>query len=192
MRVGILAALIGCSLFLACPRPAAAQPSWLSEIRGGVLDHDIPLFGHHKESGVDGNLEVLFASPSFLEAILRPRPILGMSINSDGNTNALYFGLTWGVRLTPHLFGPADPVFLTGTLGGAANDGHIDVSKDPNLSQTQKSLGSHLLFREAVELGYEFVPRNSISIMLDHMSNARLAERNEGITNVGLRYGYRF
>ena len=33
---------------------------------------------------------------------------------------------------------------------------------------------------------------HSISIYTDHISNARLAKRNEGITNAGLRFGIKF
>ncbi len=68
----------------------------------------------------------------------------------------------------------------------------LDIPGNQRRAQTNKSLGSRVLFREAAEIGYEFTPKNSISVMLDHISNARLATRNEGITNVGLRYGVRF
>src|SRR5438094_8257972 len=98
MRFSILAALLGFAIVVAGPGRSSAQPSWLSEIRGGVLDHDVPLGGHHKEDGVDGNLEVLFTTPSFLAPILRPRPVLGITVNYNNKTNYAYAGLTWGVR----------------------------------------------------------------------------------------------
>ena len=43
---------LGASASLA---PAAAQPRILDEMKLGVLDHDIGIFGHHKETGGDVN-----------------------------------------------------------------------------------------------------------------------------------------
>lgn len=192
MRCMLALALASSALLLLGSPAALAQPSWLSELRGGILSHDFPLGGHHKEGGIDGNFEVLFTSPAILEPILRPRPILGLSVNSAGKTSYGYGGLTWGVRFAPRLFGDADPIFATGSLGGAAHNGSIDIRGNLPKAATNKSLGSTVLFREALELGYEFVPHNSISVVLDHISNARLAKRNEGITNLGMRYGIRF
>src|SRR5437764_1156626 len=40
----------------------------------GLLKHDIGIFGHHKETGGDVNLELLFTSPDFLKIIGPPRP----------------------------------------------------------------------------------------------------------------------
>ena len=53
----------------------------------------------------------------------------------------------------------------------------------------RKRLGSRILFRESVELGYQVNPVVSVSAILDHISNANLAPRNAGITSAGARLG---
>ena len=80
-----------------------------------------------------------------------------------------------------------DGFFATLAVGGAIHDGKLDTT-DPK----RKSLGSRILFREGVDLGYRFNEHISVSAFVDHISNANLAHRNEGLTNGGMRLGYRF
>ncbi len=181
-----LALLTAAFLFL-CPSPASAQSKIVDELKFGVLAHDIGLFDRHEESGADINGEVLFVSPDFLAVIGAPRPHLGAEINTDGNTDNAYFGLTWGLPIVKSIFGQSDQLTIYGSLGGSVNDGHTD-----NAPHGRKNLGSPVLFRESVELGYQVTPVNSVSILLDHISNANLAGDNGGITNVGARFGIKF
>jgi lipid A 3-O-deacylase len=159
----------------------------IDEVKGGVMAHDVTLGGRHVESGVDINGEILFASPKFLDIIGAPRPHLGGWVNSDGNTDAAYFGLTWGLPLIRHIFGAQDGLTILGSLGGALQDGYNDSAP-----AGRKRLGSPILFRESVELAYQLTPVYSISLMVDHISNANLANRNAGITNAGVRIGFKF
>ena len=62
------------------------------------------------------------------------------------------------------------------------------VSNKPD----RKNLGSHLLFREALELGYRINPVWQISAFVDHVSNAGFARYNQSINDVGARLGIRF
>jgi lipid A 3-O-deacylase len=159
----------------------------VDELKFGVLAHDITLGGKAVESGADFNGEVLFTSPSFLDFMGAPRPHLGLSINSDGNTSQAYFGLTWGLRLFPQIVGESDALTIYGSLGGAFQNGYED-----NAPSGRKNLGSVILFRESVELGYQITPVYSISGIVDHISNANLASRNAGITSAGARFGIKF
>lgn len=152
----------------------------LSEIRVGALAHDEGPLGRHKESGIDGNIEFLFVSPDFLHAILAPRPQLGFSVNSDGNTSSAYFGLNWEWR-------PWGGLFADFSFGGMVHDGHKH-SNDIH----QKELGCHLLFRESIEVGWRIANRHSLSFLIDHSSNGRLCSKNEGLNDLGIRYGYSF
>ena len=152
----------------------------VSEIRLGILMHDVGPFSSSEESGTDANFEVLFNSPEFLERIWAPRPHLGLALNSDGDTNQAYFGLTWEFDLWPKLF-------LGMSLGGSFHDGQTKTDRID-----KKELGCKLLFRESLEFGYRFGGRHAITAYLDHLSNANLCDKNEGLENVGLRYGYRF
>jgi lipid A 3-O-deacylase len=167
--------------------PARAADGIVDELKVGVLAHDVNIGGHHKEGGADINGEVLFTPPEFFRYIFNPRPHIGGSVNTDGNTDQAYFGLTWRLLHFTQLFTDRDGFYLNGSLGGSVNDGK-KVSNTPD----RKDLGSHVLFRESLEIGYEFVPRQSVSIFADHISDAGLTNHNDGLTNIGVRYGYGF
>ena len=140
-------------LAAAVPAAAAAQTQVVDEFKFGVLAHDVGLFDKPVESGSDINFEMLFTPPEFFRVIGSPRPHLGGSLNTAGNTNDGYFGLTWGITLIQNLFGWGGSVFANGSLGGALQDGYTN-SAPPD----RKKLGSTALFRESVELGYQLTP----------------------------------
>jgi lipid A 3-O-deacylase len=166
---------------------AAAGPDWIDEGKFGVLAHDIGFLGHHIESGTDFNGELLFTSPGFLSWIGAPRPHIGGSVNSSGNTSYGYIGLTWEYDFWRSWLGSGDAFFVAGSLGGGVHDGYLNSGPSE-----RKLLGSRALFRESAEFGYRITPAISISIMLDHLSNAGIADHNNGLTNIGVRTGYRF
>lgn len=161
------------------PVVAGAQDV-ISEVRGGVFAHDIDFWSFHREDGIGINGEVLFTSPDFLKAIWEPRPHLGVTVNTAGKTSNAYGGLTWEWDL------PKD-FFIDANLGVAVHDGKTDTN-DPK----RKSLGSTALFRLGAALGYNITKRVNVSLQYEHMSNAYLADPNEGLDRVGLRLGYRF
>lgn len=153
----------------------------ISEIRGGVLYHDEGPFSHRKEEGADVNLEVLFVAPGFLDLIGSPRPHLGADVNVVGDTSQFYLGLSWEWEFWGG--------WLAGfSLGGAVHTGETDKRGRDDT----KELGCRVLFRESVEFGYRFQDRHSLTLMLDHISNAKLCDTNEGLENLGIRYGYKF
>src|SRR5262245_8564995 len=168
-----------------CAEAASAQDTGVDEIRFGVYDHDTDLFGHKKESGVDLVLEALSTRIAALRFIGSPRFLIGVNINTAGQTNQVYIGLIRSWDLFHAVLKTDDAIFLEGTLGGGLNDGKLDVLGKPE-GQRWKSHGSHLLFREAVGVGYRFNPKWSMALNLSHISNAGLAEPNEGLNNVGL------
>jgi lipid A 3-O-deacylase len=183
LRSALVAAVFGAAV----PSAALAETQLVDEFKFGVLAHDIGLFDKHVESGADINFEMLFTPPEFFRVIGSPRPHLGGSLNTKGNTNDGYFGLTWGITLIQNLFGWGGSVFANGSLGGALQDGYTN-SAPPD----RKKLGSTALFRESVELGYQLTPNLSVSGFVDHMSNANLAPHNAGITDAGARLGFKF
>jgi lipid A 3-O-deacylase len=151
-------------------------------IRFGLLAHDVGGFWSHSraESGVDINAEIVFKKPRFeiWRGIIQPN--LGVSINSQGDTSKAYGGL-----LGEFLFD--NGYFVNSGVGLAVHDGQLE-SKDSN----KKQLGSRVLFRIPIEFGFTISERHRISIMFDHMSNAYLANPNEGMDTVGVRYGFQF
>jgi lipid A 3-O-deacylase len=187
MLRGFRSALVAALVAAAGPVAAADQVPLVDEFKFGALAHDIGLFGTPVETGTDINFEILFTPPEFFRVIGSPRPHLGGSLNTAGNTNNGYFGLTWGITLIQNLFGWGGSVFGNASLGGALQDGYTN-SAPPD----RKKLGSTALFRGSLELGYQLAPNVSVSGFVDHMSNADLAPHNAGITDAGARLGFKF
>ena len=154
----------------------------ISEVRLGILahDHDLAPFSRSEENGIDGNFEILFRTPDCLEKYGSPRPHLGVSLNMSGDTSQVYSGLTWEWNLTRNWF-------FNFSLGASAHNGKTTTTKTD-----RKELGCRVLFRESMDIGYKFYDRHSVSAFFDHISNAKLCEKNEGLETLGLRYGYRF
>ena len=103
-----------------------------------------------------------------------------------GDTSQAYAGVTWDYKLPKRMF-------FNFSWGMAYHNG--DKIHDPKNVQTdKKELGSNLLFREAVELGWNFYGKDSISLRFDHISNANLwgEDANEGLDTFGIVYSYRF
>ncbi|HLY54472.1 MAG TPA: acyloxyacyl hydrolase [Stellaceae bacterium] len=167
---------------------AEADGGIFDEGRLGVYEHDASVFGHQKESGADIGVEVLFKPFNFL---WEPRLAIGGLVNTDGETDQAYVGLTWTWDFVHGVFTSDDGLYAEATLGGGWNNGLINVT-DPVLSQERKSLGSNVLFREDVDLGYRFNPVWSIAVSYNHISNADLGVRNEGLNDIGVRVGMKF
>jgi lipid A 3-O-deacylase len=172
--------LIAGLLVLSGGAPAVAADEVISELKVGVMSHDVSVLGSNEEQGVDVNAQILFASPEFLSAIWSPRPHLGLDINTAGDTSQLYLGLTW--RWQPFEF----PLWGAFSTGGSVHTGKTGKST------SDKELGSRVLFRQALEIGYDLDDQWSTSVYFSHISNANLADENEGLNNLGLRIGFRF
>lgn len=161
--------------------PKEQVQKWLSEIRLGILAHDVPIWSlSSKEDGVDFNAEFIFKWPDYSVLSGLVRSNLGASLNSQGDTSKIYAGFLWEHKWQAG-------IFLDLGLGLAAHNGELDTSDDD-----KKSLGSRILFRIPVEIGLLFSKHQGASILFDHVSNAYLADPNEGLDTIGLRYSYRF
>jgi len=178
------------------PNTARAQNVTYSEFRFGVLDHDAHFIGG-KEKGIDINPEVNWQSPvsdawaatvpPWIRWAVQPRPTIGGEINTSHYTNQAYVGANWAWRVASNVFQPADGIIIGYFFGPGFNDGEIQTSRPD-----RKALGSHILFREALDVGYEFMPGWQISAFIDHVSNGGLAKQNQSINDVGARLGVRF
>ena len=154
----------------------------LSEIRVGVLGHDQGPFSSNKEDGVDAQIELRFRSPDFLGVIWSPYPHIGADINSSGKTSSVWLGLVWEKPVWKKMF-------VGWSMGGAYHNGETDQG---TAALDEKELGCNPLFRLAVNAGWRFDEHHSLDLILDHISNAKLCDTNEGLENVGVRYGYKF
>jgi lipid A 3-O-deacylase len=181
--------LVAVSGAIALANPACSQAADLyspllaiSEARLGVNDHNIE--SHGNESGVDlkgelllGRLPGAYSNP-LLEALLQPRPHLGGNFNLSGDTSFGYFGLTWDFELSPRFF-------IEASFGGAVHDGPLD-------ERGRMSFGCRVNFHEQATLGYKIDRNWRLLASVEHMSNGDLCEPNRGLTNAGVRIGYRF
>ncbi|HEV2186620.1 MAG TPA: acyloxyacyl hydrolase [Stellaceae bacterium] len=175
---------------------AQVQNITYGELKLGIWAHD-PKVLEGRERGADINPEVIFASPvtddmlanmpPWLLWALQPRPTIGAAFNTAGDTDQFYAGATWSWMLLHDLINPGDGINFSYFFGPGGNDGQIH-----NGTATRKALGSHILFREAVELGYQINPAWEISVYLDHISNGGLAKENQSINDLGARVGFRF
>jgi lipid A 3-O-deacylase len=190
-RLAVMA--VAALIVAAVPNAAhAAALGIIDEAKIGVLDHDIAIGGDHKECCVDINLEALFTSPDFLHVIWSPRPTLGVTINTRPGqaTSYGYFGLTWEADFLHSSIIRNDGFFVALGLGGAVHD-MADNTTDTSTSHI-KGLGGRILFHEEFEGGYRINATYSISAFLDHISDANLTTHNPGLTNLGMRLGYKF
>jgi lipid A 3-O-deacylase len=176
--------------------PAASAQDIVSELKLGVLAHDVPILGDQREHGADINAELRFVSPvpdSWVADVspawrwmLDPRPNIGIDANDAGYTSQAYFGLTWTAVLWRGLFSPQDHIDFDFSFGPAFNNGHTSATA------SHASLGSNVLFHPSAELVYWFAPRGNVSIYFEHSSNAGLAYNNTGLDNLGVRLGVAF
>ncbi len=151
----------------------------LHELRLGLFAHDP---GSPEQGSVDVNGEVLFAKPfsrtDWLDSLI-PRPHLGATVNTGGATSSVYTGFTWQIPL-------GDTFFVEGSLGAALHNGSEDGSVDQN------ALGCSPLFRESASAGFRLDRQWTVMATIEHLSNAGLCDENRGLTNMGVRAGYRF
>lgn len=173
-------AALAAAPFICVTSPASAE-GMLTELRIGVLDHDSDLLRErHETSDPDINLEARFASPDFLSWAFSPNPLIGANINTGSGTSVAYAGLGWTFFLT-------EGIFTDFTLGGAVHDGNTS-----GFSTDSRNYGCRFGFHESFSLGYSFDGHNAIMASIDHMSNASLCDHNDGLTNLGIRYAYKF
>lgn len=161
-------------------RPSSAGP--VRALRVGLAAHDVDGLwsGESREHGPDLCAEVIFNRPMFHLLSATAYPNVGASLNTRGDTSKIYGGflLQWE---------PDSAFFFSTGLGLALHDGRRDTD-----SADRKSLGSRVLFRIPIEIGYAVNRRHRIILAFDHISNAYLASPNEGMDTLGLVYGYRF
>ncbi len=155
----------------------------LDEVRFGIYATNLD-----GADNIDGDIavngELLFGrfrpdySDPVRQFLLNPRPHVGFSINPEGEVSQLYAGLTWDYHLT-------DRLFVEGHFGGAVHDGPTDKNNTD-------SLGCPLLFHESAGVGVELTERLRVIATVEHSSNAGLCSENQGLTNAGVRLGYRW
>lgn len=186
----VATALLG-ALLLAGPAPAQASDWGIDEVRGGLFFHSVDRAPPGSFLGFldtrrfeDVNVELLF-SPFDLGDFNRIGAIrshVGATVSFGGLESQVYAGLSW----TWHVLD--GPVFIEGSLGAALHDGAAS-----GVGYPARNLGCSALFRESVSIGVAITAQASVMATLEHASHAGLCgPGNEGLTNLGLRLGWRF
>jgi lipid A 3-O-deacylase len=159
---------------------------FVREMRFGVAAHDVDGLwsGASKEKGPDICAEVVFNRSLFdslfdlIDMDLYPNA--GISINTRGDTSNVFGGVRLEWQALPRLT-------LSTGLGMALHNGKRDTDLDD-----RKSLGSQVLFRVPIEIGWVLGPHYRLVLAFDHISNAYLFSPNEGMDTLGVMVGYRF
>jgi len=170
---------------------AQAQNIGVSEIRAGIFAHKVTggflPFDPDRWIGLgqveDINLEILFSSPDdeFFRWMGSPRPRLGASFNIKGVESMVNLGLTWQVGVFD------TPLFVEGTLGAALHNGALS-----GVSAPLSNFGCPVGFYSAASVGVNVGEKVTILLTYEHISNLRLCSPNEGLSNLGVRFGYKF
>lgn len=166
-----------------------AQSFGLWEVRAGFLAHSIDEPGPNGEllnltRWQDVSFEALFHSPD-LDAFRwlgSPKINIGGTVNLTGLENMVHLGLTWQAR---DLFDTA--IFVEGTFGAAVHDGLLTGATYP-----ARDLGCRLLFYQSAALGVDVTDTMSVMLTWEHASSAKICMLNRGLTNIGVKVGYRF
>jgi lipid A 3-O-deacylase len=159
--------------------------NFLDEVRVGVFAHN---WIHDESSPVDVSAELLsspigyannFGGPWF-SWFFNPRINLGAMINTGGKTSYGFTGLTWRIPIYQRFF-------FEGEFGGSVNNGpeHPEVGRI--------FMGCPINFRESGGFGYQLTEHIDIIASVEHNSHATFCTHiDPGITDVGVRVGYKF
>ena len=187
-KIRILSVAVCAALFLlaafdeGCAFEDPPSRGLIREFRCGVAAHDVDGLwsGSSKEKGPDIHAEAIFDRPLFQLFAATAYPDVGADVNTRGDTSKIFGGLLLQWE-------PSGPFFFSTGAGLALHDGKLDTA-----DTDRKSLGSQVLFRIPVEIGYAITDHHRIMILFDHVSNAYLDSPNEGMDTLGIVYGYRF
>jgi hypothetical protein len=184
----LLAALAGATGTRAADADAqqtATGFSLVQELRFGAFAHDPQ--SNNENAPIDASFQVLSSPISFgasdnawLAALINPRLDFGAMINTRGRDSYGFGGFDWRFPLV-------DRFFLESEFGGAVND--APTHKEPD----RIDVGCPVTFHEAIGLGYQLTPNIDVVASAEHISHANLCgSHNPGITDFGLRIGYKF
>lgn len=163
----------------------------IDEVRGGLFFHSVD---HAPPSAFLGLIDTSRLEDVNVELLFRPfdlgdlnwlgaiRPHLGATVNFGGLESQVYGGLSW----THHIFD--GPVFIEASFGAALHNGALSGATLP-----ARNLGCSALFRESGSIGVDVSEQASVMLTVEHSSHAGLCGANNyGITNLGVRAGWKF
>jgi lipid A 3-O-deacylase len=162
----------------------------VSEVRLGGHIHDIYwTFIPQKpqewkwDGPTDVSFDVLFHSPDMdaFRWLGSPRPEIGVTLNTRGLESLVHLGLTWQLPIFE------TPFYLEGSLGGAIHNGELSNAPAP-----YRNMGCRVNFYERFGVGANVSENLTATLTYEHTSNADLCESNAGLSNFGIRLGWKF
>lgn len=169
------------------PHPLAGVDD---ELRIGLHAHDVHYTGlpfmvseWNLDQIEDVSFDVLFTSPDIdvFRWIGAPRPEVGTTINFDGQDSLVHANLTWQLPVFD------TPLYLEAALGAAIHDGALTGA-----SAGRKNFGCRVNFYERWGVGMNVSDNATATLTYEHTSNSDLCDANEGLSNFGLRLGWKF
>lgn len=157
----------------------------IDEIRFGAFGQ-VDAAPGQSEGGAYAQFEALFSKPSWvfdnpiLDLFFRPRPNLGLSINTAGDTSQAFAGLNWDVWVS-------DRFFLEGAFGLALHDGELSAPTDG-----QPAMGCRVLPRGAASAGMALSPNWRVTATLSRTASGGLCDPDDGLTQAGVSFGFSF
>ncbi|WP_338721319.1 acyloxyacyl hydrolase [Devosia sp. XK-2] len=169
------------------PHPLAGV---VDELRFGLHAHDV----HHAAlpflvqdwdlSRVeDISFDVLFTSPDadIFRWIGSPRPEVGTTISLGGRDSLVHANLTWQLPVFD------TPVYLEAGLGAAIHDGALTGA-----APGRQNFGCRINFYERWGVGLNVSETATATLTYEHTSNNDWCAANDGLSNFGLRFGWKF
>ena len=187
MLVGLGAAAPVAAQDLLSPQPLAGI---VDEVRIGLHAHNVDYaglpfrFSEYDLSHIeDLSFDVLFTSPELdvFRWIGAPRPELGATVSLGGKESLAHLGLTWQLKLFE------TPLYLEGTFGAAAHTGY-----NTGAPAGMKNFGCTINFYERYGIGTALGENATATLTYEHTSNNGACEANDGLSNFGLRVGWKF
>lgn len=169
------------------PTPLAG---WVDELRFGIQAYNVDYAAlpfrvnewnvSHIESV---SFDVLFKTPDVdaFRWIGSPRPELGATLNLGGHESLAHLGLTWQLPIFD------TPIYLEGTFGAAAHTGY-----NTGGPAGTKNFGCPVNFYERYGIGTKLGDNATATLSYEHTSNNGWCDANDGLSNFGLRVGWKF
>lgn len=183
---------------LALAAPVAAQSLYdpspmaevISELRIGLNAHDVDhaalpfRINEWKLNQIeDVSFDLLFHSPDLdvFRWVGSPRPEVGATINFDGQDSLAHLALTWQLPLFE------TPLYLEGSFGAAVHNGALTGA-----APGRKNFGCQVNFYERFGIGAHVGDNVTATLTYEHTSNNDWCQANDGLSNFGLRVGWKF
>ena len=177
--------------------PSFAQ---ISEVRVGISNFDEQILDlgfsaiNGRENSIAINTEIIFDEPEFLKWALTPQPYINGTLNLEGETSYGGAGLLWRQTFGEKVYG--DFSFGLAAHTGNTNsdiDNELSLSEFLELTNSEISFGSRILFRQQLTFGYRVTDKWALEIFGEHLSNGQiLSSINEGVDILGLKAARRF